>query len=174
MATHGKLEILLSAATCIYDFDKVSWFAGEIIQLLFIALIPSTILIVCSIMIVKKLIQAQRQRKQHLSVTRQSRSETAASLRAIIFSVVFLLLATPNTLVGIIKSFSVLKSHRLHIIDKDDELHYQRYLGYVQILMEVVARCALEANYALNLWLYLLTGKQFRKNFCSMLLRCCK
>jgi len=164
---NGKLIVNSFGVKCSVVHIVLSKFVSDLIEFLSVAVVPAFILTVCGFMMSVRLIYARRQRKRNLSVNHQSRAELQASVRAIAFSLVFVALVAPSMRLESMKWFDV---QHLGSNVSLEELHS---IGYIQAVINALAKCALEANYAVNLWLYLITGKRFRSKFFSVMTQCC-
>ena len=152
-----------NGSECINNHNRVTPFANFLIEFVSTSAMPFLILFVCNIIVSTKLVKMRRQRQNYLSTPQVSSADLQAAIRSLVFSTVFLILTFPRFLLALYNVSAL--EYRMSA----KEAYSHRY---VYVILASISIVDLHLNSAANFWLYLITGRKFRKHLVQFLCRC--
>ena len=153
-----------NGSKCINNHNRVTTVANFLIEFVFTSAMPFVILFVCNVIVSTRLVTMRRQRQSYLSAPQVSGIDLQAAIRSLVFSTVFLVLTFPRFLLALLYNF---KARENKMSPKD--IYYHQYVYGILAAIGIVG---FHLNSAANFWLYLITGRKFRKQLLHFLCRC--
>ena len=156
---------------CRFTDDKTSKIVTQLVDFSFMFLVPFCILVVCNVMLCVKLIQSWRQRQQDLSSTQIFSNEIQAIVRAVVFSMIFLVMVLPRLVVLFIERIDDFGNTGSDYRTRDWSKYY--YVSYLKAYADLISVLLLNISYASNIFLHLLSGVKPRRVVLELLCMCC-